>query len=151
MNTKVDLKRIYHPYTLWEDYKAGFYDNVSGKAKQSKIDKVLEMFNSSKLTEKYMNKVIDEWVYSCEHNLTNESMNKIAYIGQAACCLYAGVPCDLTMRGWKLLSQDIRDRSDKIANKLINKWKLEKRLKSTLKNGKTKDMKTEYQMKLHLF
>ena len=151
MNTKVDLKRIYHPYTLWEDYKAGFYDNISGKAKQSKIEKVLEMFNSSKLTEKYMNKVIDKWVYSCEHNLTNESMNKIAYIGQAACCLYGGVPCDLTMRGWKLLTQDVRDRSDKIANKVINKWKLERRLKSTLKSGKIKGMKAEYQTKLHLF
>ena len=121
------------------------------RVKQVKIDKVVEMFNSSKLTEKYMNKVIEKWIYSCEHNLTNDSMNKIAYIGQAACCLYADVPCDLTMRGWKLLTQDVRNRSDKIANKVINKWKLEKRLKTTLKNGKVKGMKTEYQTKLHLF
>jgi|TARA_R100000541_G_scaffold48778_1_gene55860 hypothetical protein len=122
MNTKVDLKRIYHPYTLWEDYKAGFYDNVSGKAKQSKIEKVLEMFNSSKLTEKYMNKVIDEWVYSCEHNLTNESMNKIAYIGQGACCLYAGVPSTITMECWRLLSVDVQERSNLLAISVIEKW-----------------------------
>lgn len=147
----LDLGRIYHPYTLWEDYRAGFYDNVSGKQKQSKIDKVLEMFNDYKLTEKYMNMVIEEWVYSCEHNLTNESMNKVAYIGQAACCLYDRIPCDLTMRGWKLLNKEVRDRSDEIAKKVINKWKLERRLNSTLINGKTKGMKTEYQMKLHLF
>lgn len=147
----LDVGRVYHPYTLWEDYKAGFYDNISGKQKQSKIDKVLEMFNSDKLTEEYMNMVIEHWVYSCEHNLTNESMNKVAYIGQAACCLYGKVPCDLTMRGWKLLSQEVRDRSDEIANKVINKWKLERRLKNTLINGKTKGIKAEYQMKLHLF
>jgi|9_EtaG_2_1085328.scaffolds.fasta_scaffold02330_10 hypothetical protein len=151
MNTKVNLKRIYHPYNLWEDYKAGFYDNVSNNQKKYKINKVLEMFNSYSLTEKYMNKVVKEWVYSCEHNLTNESINQIAYIGQGACCLYAGVPCDLTMRGWKLLSQDVRERSDKIAEKVIHKWKQKKRLKSTLKNGKRKDIKTGYQMKLHLF
>jgi len=122
MNTKVDLKRIYHPYNLWEDYKAGFYDNVSGKAKQSKIDKVLEMFNSSKLTEKYMNKVIDEWVYSCEHNLTNESMNKIAYIGQAACCLYDSIPSTITMECWRLLSDDVQERSNLLALSVIKKW-----------------------------
>jgi len=122
MNTKVDLKRIYHPYNLWEDYKAGFYDNVSGKAKQYKIDKVLEMFNSSKLTEKYMNKVIDEWVYSCEHNLTNESMNKIAYIGQAACCLYDSIPSTITMECWRLLSDDVQQRSNLLALSVIKKW-----------------------------
>jgi|TARA_R110000822_G_scaffold116149_2_gene248011 hypothetical protein len=122
MNTKVDLKRIYHPYTLWEDYKAGFYDNISGKEKQHKIDKVLEMFNSYSLTEKYMNKVIEEWVLSCEHNLTNESMNKIAYIGQGACCLYGNVPSTITMECWRLLSTDVQERSNLLALSVIKKW-----------------------------
>jgi Ni,Fe-hydrogenase I small subunit len=151
MSLKLDVERVYHPYNLWEDYKAGFYDNISSKEKDFKIKKVLEMFNDYKKTEEYMRKVICLWKYSCEHNLTNSSMNKIAYLGQAACCIYAGVPCDLTMRGWKLLSQEVRDRSDKIANKIIIEWMLERRLNNTLKNGKKEGMKTEYQMKLHLF
>lgn len=40
------MKRIYHPYWLWEDYKAGFYDNVSGERKKELILKVVEMFNN---------------------------------------------------------------------------------------------------------
>ena len=151
MKSKLDIERIYHPYNLWEDYKAGFYDNVCGKEKDLKIKKVLEMFNDAKKTEEYMRKVIELWKYSCEHNLTNSSMNKIAYLGQAACCIYAGVPCDLTMRGWKLLTQEVRDRSDKIANKIIIEWILERKSNSTLKNGKKEDTKTGYQTKLHLF
>ena len=58
MNSKADLKRIYHPYWLWEDYKAGFYNNCSGKEKEEKIKSVIKMFNNAELTEKYMNRVI---------------------------------------------------------------------------------------------
>ncbi len=83
------MGRIYHHYIKWEDWRHGFYNNCSGCEKQSKIEKVLEMFNSEELTKECMNRVTSEWVFSCEHNLTNEALNKIAYIGQAACCIYA--------------------------------------------------------------
>lgn len=116
------MKRIYHPYWLWEDYKAGFYDNVSGDQKQKLLLKVVEMFNSKTLTKENMLKVINLWVYSCEHNLTNESLNKIAYIGQGACCLYAGVPSTITMEAWSLLTDDVKERSNKIALEVINQW-----------------------------
>ncbi len=65
------MKRIYHNYTMWEDWTFGFYDNLSGSNKQFKIDKVVEMFNSEELTTQYMNRVVDEWKYSCEHNLSD--------------------------------------------------------------------------------
>lgn len=116
------MKRIYHPYWLWEDYKAGFYDNVSGDQKQKLLLKVVQMFNSKTLTKENMLKVINLWVYSCEHNLTNESLNKIAYIGQGACCLYAGVPSTITMEAWSLLTDDVKERSNKIALEVINQW-----------------------------
>lgn len=107
---------------MWEDYKCGFYDNCSGEVKEKHIVKVLEMFNSEDLTTQYMKKVITEWKYSCEHNLTNEALNKIAYIGQAACCIYAGIPCTVTMEAWSLLSKDVQNRSDSIAEKTLNTW-----------------------------
>jgi hypothetical protein len=73
------MERIYHPYWLWEDYKAGFYENISGEEKKQMILKVVEMFNSKSLTKEFMNRVVTEWKYSCEHNLTNESLNKIIF------------------------------------------------------------------------
>jgi protoheme ferro-lyase len=116
------MKRIYHHYKFWEDYPAGFYENMSGSVKEEKIKKVIEMFNSEELTSEFMNRVIDEWKYSCEQNLTNESINKIAYIGQAACCLYDRIPSTVTMEAWSLLSKEVQDRSDKIALEIISKW-----------------------------
>jgi hypothetical protein len=38
------MERIYHRYELWEDHKAGFYNNVSGEIKKIYIDKCIEMF-----------------------------------------------------------------------------------------------------------
>jgi hypothetical protein len=115
-------KQIYHPYHLWEDYKAGFYDNISGKNTELLISKVIELFSNPILTKKYMNMVIEQWQYSCEHNLTNLSINRIAYIGQSACCLYASIPSTITMQAWSKVDKKYRDIADQIAKETIEKW-----------------------------
>jgi hypothetical protein len=144
------MNRIYHHYEKWEDYKAGFYDNISGKNKSLLVDKVIEMFSNYESTEIYMRKVINEWKYSCEHNLTNNGLNKIAYIGQAACCLYAGIPYQITMNAWNKVDIINRNLADKIAIKIIKEWEKNQILKNTLIHGKTKDIQMEYQMKFQL-
>ena len=118
----MEIKRIYHSWEKWEDYKAGFYDNISGSNKKEMIDKVVEMFSSKDLTEKYMDKVIHNWFYSCEQNLTNNGMNKIAYIGQAACCLYFGVPATVTMEAWSKVDEAHQMEANEIAIKKLNEW-----------------------------
>lgn len=118
------MDKIYHHYTLWEDWKAGFYNNISGDAKKEKIQSVLTMFQSKELTNEYMNKVIETWKYSCEQNFTNESINKVAYLGQAACCIYGSVPSTITMEAWSLLDNKTKERSNNIALNTIKKWKL---------------------------
>jgi len=115
--------RIYHPYWLWEDYKAGFYENCSGEQKQVYIEKIIEMFNSEKLTLESMFSVVDNWKYSCEHNLTNNSMNCIAYIGQGACCIYCGAPSTITMECWSKLTKEVQERANKNALQAIERWK----------------------------
>lgn len=122
MNVKVSKNRIYHPYILWEDYKAGFYDNVSGENKKQMIESVIEFFSNPELTRSFMMKVVKEWKYSCEHNLTNESMNKIAYIGQGACCIYGGIPSTVTMEAWSKVPKEHQLEADKIALSVIEHW-----------------------------
>jgi hypothetical protein len=117
------MKRIYHPYWLWEDFKAGFYDNCSGEKKDLFIQKSIEMFNSKRLTKENMFYIVDNWKYSCEHNLTNPSINQIAYIGQAACCNYSGCPSTVTMEVWNMLTPDVQKIADSIALEAIERWK----------------------------
>lgn len=115
------MKRIFHRYENWEDYPSGFY-NSPGKNKKQLIEKVIELFSDPKMTMEFMQKAIDSWPYSMEHNLTNESMNRIAYLGQAACCVYAGIPSTVTMEAWSKVPEDKRKIADEIAAELINNW-----------------------------
>lgn len=116
------IERIYHGWDKWEDHKNGFYNNISGANKQEMIDKVIELFTDPEKTKEYMLKVVKEWVYSCQHNLTNESMNKIAYIGQGACCLYAGVPSTVTMEAWSKVPRKYQEIADNIADEVLKVW-----------------------------
>lgn len=118
------MKQIFHPWDKWEDYKHGFYDNISGRDKKEMIKKVVEMFTDSELTEICMRKVAKEWVFSCEHNLTNLNMNRIAYLGQAACCIFAGIPCSITIEAWNLVPDEKRKIADSIADKIIKEWEV---------------------------
>lgn len=117
------MERIYHPHWLWEDYVNGFYENVSGEKKKLCISKCLEMFNDESLTIQNMNFVVDNWKHSMEHNLTNNSMNHIAYIGQSACCNYFKIPNSITMECWSKLSKDVQQRANKNAISAIERWK----------------------------
>lgn len=117
------MERIYHPYWLWEDYKNGFFDNVSGEQKKQLQLKVIEMFENEQLTIENMNYVVDNWKYSMEHNLTNNSLNHIAYIGQSACCNYAKIPNTITMECWSMLDIKVQERANKNAISAIERWK----------------------------
>lgn len=150
MNKKTEINRIYHHYEMWEDWKFGFYDNVTGSKTNFFKSKCIEMFNDFELTKKYMDLVIEKWKFSCEHNLSNLSMNRIAYIGQAACCIYAGVPNLITMNCWSTLDLEVRNRSDIYAKKTILKWEQNLKLNNMLMNGRKKDMIKEYQTSLLL-
>ncbi len=144
------MTKIYHHYKHWEDYKNGFYNNVSSEKRNELINKVIELFSDTDLTERYMNRVIEEWPKACEQNLSNISMNRIAYLGQAACCIYCGSPYMVTMNAWNLVGINYRLMADNTANKIIKQWEQNQKLKNTLMNGNQKDMNQEYQMKLPL-
>jgi len=118
------VERIYHRYENWECWKSGFFNNVSGENKKLHIENVVKIFSSQELTEKYMTKVINQWVYSCEHNLSNNQINKIAWLSQAACCLHSKIPCSITMEAWHLVSKENRDKADEIAKRLIEQYEL---------------------------
>lgn len=118
------MNRIYHRYEKWECHKNGFFNNSSGEEKKKKTEKVIELFSNPELTKKYMQRVIDEWKYSCEHNLSNEAMNKIAWLGQSACCIYDKIPSTITMEAWHKVPKEFRDIADSIAKEIINQYEL---------------------------
>lgn len=131
-----DPDRIFHTYEKWECHKAGFYANVkNGKTKEEHEAQYAAFLKNDKAFRKALKKVISEWKNSCEHYLTNASMNRIAWLGQAACCYAKGIP-SVYRAGFHLLSEDEQLRANKTALEFLNKWlKKNKRKLATIEEA----------------
>jgi len=114
------MKRIYHPYWLWEETKYNMWG--LSKTRNEMLSMAVDFMGNTKLFEKWMFKVINDWKYSCEHNLTNTSSNRIAYIGWAACAYKLSCPEDIVRSAWGMLSDKQREDANSSAGKAIKEW-----------------------------
>ena len=125
------IEQVFHHFTKWEDYKVGFYNSTCEDI-QEHIRKSVELLSNKKEFEKYANLMIEKWKYSCEHNLTDPSLNKIAYIGQGSCCLANGTPAFATRLAWSYIEEDKQKVANKVAKKILKKWQYNHILKGSL-------------------
>jgi len=116
------MSRIYHPFNRWEDHKHGFYDSFYKKESKDVINNIVSFFCDEIKCKEYMDRVVDEWVFSCEHNLTNPSINKVAYIGQSAVCLFLGYPNTITMEAWSSVPEESKLIANRLAEEAISRW-----------------------------
>lgn len=117
-----DPNRIFHTWDKWECYPAGFYES---KHPSMNHDECKETFvNILSDTNKFaeiLKKVIVEWKNSCEHYLTNNSMNRIAWLGQAAVCYHSGVPSRYS-GAWFDIPEQKREEANEVALHYLNVW-----------------------------
>lgn len=117
-----DPDRIFHTFEKWECFKAGFYDSSKdGMTKEQCEQEYAKLLTNEKEFSKALNNVVAKWKNSCEHYLTNNSMNRIAYLGQAALCYARGIP-SIFRSGFNLLSKEQQDKANNTALKYLNKW-----------------------------
>lgn len=117
-----DPSRIFHTWDKWECYKAGFYENTLDGMTNDECEKeFIRVLSNQDLFSSTLNKVINEWVNSCEHYLTNKSMNRIAWLGQAAVCFETGVPSRYSS-AWSRMSDEDRLNANNTALIYLNKW-----------------------------
>lgn len=117
-----DPERIFHTFEKWECHKAGFYGSKKEgmTAEQCEQEYALFLSDENRFKEA-LNGVINEWVNSCEHYLTNKAMNRIAWLGQAAMCYATGIPSKFCS-GFNLLSPEQQDKANLIALDALNFW-----------------------------
>lgn len=117
-----DKHRIFHTFDKWEAVPAGFYaPGLKGRTKDECEAEYGLFLGDLKAFEAGIKQVFKEWPNSCEHNLTNSSMNRIAWIGQAAACAAKGLPS--TFRGgFAALPEDKQAAANTLALKYLNIW-----------------------------
>ena len=116
-------QKFYH-YEKWEDYQSGMYDELK-EGRTSRIELAQLLLKNEKLCEKWMREVTKRWKVACEQNFTNPQINRKAWLGQAACCLYAGVKENETREAWWLLTEEQRNIANNIAEIVIKDWEYE--------------------------
>jgi len=116
------IKRIYHTWDKWECYPAGFYENsIKGMTRDYCEEQYRIFLSDINRFETALKKVISEWKNSCEHYLTNEKMNRIAWLGQASLCIETGIP-SCYRSGYFKLTKEEQQKADIKALEYLNKW-----------------------------
>ncbi len=117
------MKRIYHTWEKWECYRAGFYETKApgGMSAKDANKAYAEFLRDTARFESALERVISEWKNSCEHYLSNDNMNRIAWLGQAAMCISTGVP-ECFRGGFNLLTPQEQHMANTVALKWLNVW-----------------------------
>lgn len=120
---KEENTRIYHTWEKWECYEAGFHRTTppKGMTKDDAEEAYCELLSDPDRFASILEHVISEWKYSCEHNLTNESMNRIAWLGQAALAYELSIPACFR-GGYNRLTKEQQEAADGVALRYLNQW-----------------------------
>lgn len=117
-----DPNRFFHTWDEWECHKAGFYETkFEGKTEDECKRLYAEFLGDDIRFREALQKVTSEWKNSCEHYLTNNSMNRIAWLGQASMCYATGIPSKYSA-GFYLLSNEQQDKANRTALEYLNLW-----------------------------
>lgn len=117
-----DEKRIFHTFEKWECHKAGFYNPSKDGVKKDAGERMYaEFLSNNEEFRSALSGVLSHWINSCEHYLTNASMNRIAWLGQAAACFGRGLP-QVYCGGYNLLSKQQQDEANNTALEYLNEW-----------------------------
>lgn len=116
------IKRVYHTWEKWECYPAGFYElKHPTKNDEDCREEYADFLRDLPAFEEALAAIVTEWKFSCEHYLSNENMNRIAWLGQASMCYARGVPA-VYRGGFNRLSDDEQSAANEMALKYLNVW-----------------------------
>jgi hypothetical protein len=117
------VERIFHTWDKWECYPAGFYENdpPDGMSAADATKAYGDFLRDTPRFEAALRRVITEWKFSCEHYLSNENMNRIAWLGQAAMCIATRVPAGFRS-GFHRLTEQEKETANRSALVALNEW-----------------------------
>lgn len=118
------MDRVYHTWDKWECYPAGMYEThppLEGMSAQECRDAYTEFLRDLDGFRAGLEGVLRDWPNSTEHYLTNENMNRIAWLGQAAMCHQTKVPRAFRS-GFSALTEGEQEAANELALEYLNRW-----------------------------
>ena len=118
------MERVYHTWDEWECYPAGFYETkppAEGMTSQECREAYAEFLRDSDRFRAGLEGVLANWPNSTEHYLTNERMNRIAWLGQAAMCHETRVPRAFRA-GFTMMTPEEQTAANELALEYLNRF-----------------------------
>jgi hypothetical protein len=141
------MKRIYHHWETWECVQAGMYSSLSDIDHEDTLERYAEFLRDIPRFRAALERVLSEWPISCEQFLSNDSINRIAWLGQASMCIDTGIP-RLFRGGFKLLSDSEQRSANAAAQDALTTWyRYKRRSSNSSTSGNDADIHREYQMR----
>lgn len=117
-----DKGRLFHTWDKWECYRHGFYaERPADMTHDEGEEKYREFLADLPRFAAALEIVVTQWRHSCEHYLTNDRMNRIAWLGQAAVAQAMGIP-SACRGGYHKLTDEQKKAADEMALTYLNKW-----------------------------
>jgi hypothetical protein len=117
------MTRIWHPWQRWECFRAGLYGTSppAPMSPEAALRAYAEFLSDTDRFKAALAKVLSEWTFSCEHFLSNDGINRVAWLGQASMCIDTGVPSAFRA-GFKLLDEREREIANATAFQYLTIW-----------------------------
>jgi hypothetical protein len=116
------IDRVYHHYERLEEFQCGMWRIVRGEQRMANAKSAAGLMRDSVRFASAMRRALAEWPVSCEHNLTAEDTNRLAWLGHAGNLLGVGSPEENTRIGWHMLTQDEQDEANRTAQVVLDEW-----------------------------
>jgi len=116
------MERVYFHHADLEECRDGMWKSVGGIRKQQNMQKAADLMRDVAAFEGAMIRAFEEWPNSCQHNLTAEDTNRLAWLGHAGCFLACGSPEENTRSGWHTLSLPEQDAANAAAQRALDMW-----------------------------
>jgi ParB-like chromosome segregation protein Spo0J len=115
--------RILHTWEKWECYRHGFYAErpANGMTQEQGEEAYRAFLSDLDRFEAALEVVTGQWRYSPEHYLTNDRMNRVAWLGQASVAQALGIPSGCR-GGYHRLTEGQKYAADMLAMRYLNKW-----------------------------
>ena len=117
-------RRVFRHYKDCEEYEDGgmWFPVSSPPERELFVRESSELMRDTPRFLEAMRRAVREWPNSCEHNLTCDSVNHLAWLGHAGCFLAVGSPEELTRLGWHQLNKREQDAANAAAEEALREW-----------------------------
>jgi hypothetical protein len=116
------IERVYHHYEALEEYQRGMWRIVRGDQRMTNARNAARLMRDPAAFREAMRRALVEWPKSCEHNLTAEDTNRLAWLGHAGNLIGVGSPEENTRIGWHMLNKSEQDEANRAAQAILDEW-----------------------------